>query len=149
MLTEYDVAGVTLDDIKLTGKIDKIEIFKGGAVNVVDYKTGKPKSRKTIEGLTASSEGNMKRQLVFYKLLLDRAEKGKYRMVSGEIDFVEPDEDTGVYKKESFLVTSEEEMELTEQIRKMAREVRSGEFLDHICADPVCEFCALRLNMAS
>ena len=33
-----------------------------------------------IEGKTKNSKGDYKRQLVFYKLLLDNYEKGKYRM---------------------------------------------------------------------
>lgn len=42
--TEFDFrnvgGGVFLDDIRLTGKIDRIEIIGDGRIRVTDYKTG-------------------------------------------------------------------------------------------------------------
>jgi len=152
VLNEFGVEGVELvspDDgsrVRLVGRIDKIELL-GHGVNVVDYKTGKPKSRNQIEGLTKDSNGGYKRQLVFYKLLLDRFNSGKYHMVSGEIDFVEPN-DRGIYKKEKFAVNTEEAFLLEKQILEMARDVQNVLFWDKKCDDKECEYCALR-NMVN
>lgn len=144
-LTEFAVNGIMLTpEIRLTGKIDKIEfIGAGNEVNVVDYKTGKPKSRNEIEGNTQNSEGNIKRQLVFYKLLLDRYEEGKYRMVSGDIDFIEPNE-KGVYRREMFEVISEEVNVLEAEIKRVGQEIIDGIFWEKRCNEQKCEYCALR-----
>lgn len=144
-LTEFAVNGIMLTpEIRLTGKIDKIEfIGAGNEVNVVDYKTGKPKSRNEIEGNTQNSEGNIKRQLTFYKLLLDRYEEGKYRMISGDVDFIEPNE-KGAYRKEMFEVVPEELAKLEAEIKRVGQEIIDGLFWEKRCDTPDCEYCALR-----
>ncbi|MBI3074821.1 MAG: ATP-dependent helicase [Parcubacteria group bacterium] len=60
--------------IPLRGILDRVEKMKdGGRIRVIDYKTGKPRSRNEITGNTKNSRGDYKRQLVFYKLLLSLA----------------------------------------------------------------------------
>lgn len=144
VLVEFSIAAVFLDDIRLTGAIDTMEFTGNGSeVIVVDYKTGKPKTRGDIEGKTKASRGNIKRQLVFYKTLLDRHAEGKYRMVSGAIQFIEPDE-RGRYHRESFTVTPEETTELEEIIRRVAGEIRAFAFNGVRCEEKECDFCALQ-----
>lgn len=145
VLTEFNIPGVILTpEIRLTGKIDKMEILNDKfEVNVVDYKTGKPKTRGYVEGSTKNSEGDIKRQIVFYKLLLDNYADNKYKMVSATIDFVEPD-DKGKYKQENFTVMKEEEQELLDLIKKVSGEILNLDFWNKTCDDPDCEFCALR-----
>ena len=144
-LTEFNIPGILLaENVRLTGKIDKLEIIGDcNQVNVVDYKTGKPKTRGEIEGTTVNSEGDMKRQLVFYKLLLDKYENGKYKMKSGEIDFVEPDEKDH-HKKERFVITDEEVKALEELVLKSAHEILEVSFWDKRCDEKICEYCELR-----
>lgn len=154
VLTEYAVSDVMMTpEIRLTGKIDKMEFLDAGKrVNVVDYKTGKPKSRNQIEGKAKESEGEderegqnegggIKRQLVFYKVLLDR--QGKYDMVSADVDFIEPMQ-SGNYKKEMFEVTPEEIAALEKEIVRVGAEIIEGSFWGKRCEDPNCEYCALR-----
>lgn len=151
VLNEFGVSGIFLPvsvggkkfEILLKGKIDKIEIAGDGSANVVDYKTTKPKSRNEIEGLTKSSNGAMKRQLVFYKLLLDRACAEKFSVQSGEIDFLEPDE-RGKYKKEKFSITETEVKALEDLIAKVSSEILEFSFWNGGCGEPECEFCALK-----
>jgi len=148
-IVEKDITGVMLaPEIRLTGKIDKLEFLGAGTeVNVVDYKTSKPKTRGEIEGSTKNSEGNIKRQLVFYNILLNRFEDGKrFNMVSADVDFIEPDE-KGRYHKERFEVTSAEIAELEALAQKTGEEILSLSFLDRTCGVPDCEFCALRSAM--
>lgn len=143
-INEYKVNGVILGDVLLRGTIDKIEHEVGErSAIVVDYKTKKPISRNEIEGKTAGSKGDFKRQLVFYKLLLDLAPRGILRMDEGVIDFIEPD-DRGRFKQERFEVTDEETDELKEVIRKSAEEILTLSFWDKRCDDSKCEYCALR-----
>lgn len=150
VLTEFAINGIMLTpEIRLTGKIDKMEFLgAGNEVNVVDYKTGKQKSRNEIEGATQNSEGNIKRQLVFYKLLLDRYEEGKkYHMVTGDIDFIEPN-DKGEYRKHMFEIVPEEIAELESEIKRVGQEILDTAFWEKRCDDPTCEYCALRNMMA-
>lgn len=138
---------VLYDDIKLRGDLDKIEVLDdNGNVNVVDYKTGKPKSRNAIEGKTKSANGDYKRQLVFYKLLLDLYDDGKLNMLSGEIDFIEPDE-KGKYHKEKFEITNEDIVELKEIIKNTKKEISELLFWDKRCGDKKCEYCKIREMM--
>lgn len=152
--SELSVRGVLLGDVRLTGKIDKIEFLedapRGGRehVSVIDYKTGKPKSRNDIEGLTKTAQskpgsGGYKRQLVFYKLLLDRFQEGRYAMDEAVLDFIEPSA-SGAYKRESFAISDSDASELAETIARVADEVRNLAFWDARCGDRACSACALR-----
>jgi DNA helicase-2/ATP-dependent DNA helicase PcrA len=152
LINEFSIAGVYAelgetvsgeDKILLKGQLDKIEIQDDGTVNVVDYKTKKPMSRNQIEGKTKSDDGKYKRQLVFYKILLDKYEKGKYQMRTGELDFIEPD-DKGDYRKERFDITPEDEQTVLNLISQTAKSIARLEFWDKKCDDKDCEYCALR-----
>lgn len=148
ILNEYSVkrvVGVDLGEgerLELTGKIDKVEFIGEREVVVVDYKTGKPKSRNEIEGRTKSADGNYKRQLAFYKLLLSDSARNALSMKFGEIDFIEPNE-RGIYKKERFEIDNGEVKEITDFIAEMARELITVTFLCKGCGKKDCEFCRL------
>ncbi|MDO8510100.1 MAG: PD-(D/E)XK nuclease family protein, partial [bacterium] len=151
VITEFKIAGVFVPirtaegekNILLKGVLDKLELLSGNAVNVVDYKTSKPKTRNEISGLTKNSDGSYKRQLVFYKLLLESYEKGKYSMTSAEIDFTESDP-KGEYRKERFLIEQSEVAALRGVIEKTAYEIYSFAFWGNECSKPLCEYCRLR-----
>jgi len=138
---QFDIEGEAL---RLTGKLDKIEKREDGTVKVTDYKTGKPKSENYIRGKTADSNGDYYRQLVFYKLLLDRCENGRYDMREGEIDFVEPDKKSGKYRKFRFEISSDEVVELEEVVSRSVKEMLNLSFWDRRCDDDKCEWCSLR-----
>ena len=146
--------GLALEDGTLiNGKLDRIE-FLGDAgveedgakqlVRVIDYKTGKPKTRNDIEGNTASSDGNYKRQLVFYKLLLDK--EGKRDMQDGVIQFIEPD-DRGKMHREEFEITPGEVKVLEKLVMDVAQEILDLSFWDKGCHEPDCKYCELRKGM--
>lgn len=143
---EVRIAGITIGAgaaaVNINGKLDKIEILDAsGKVNVVDYKTGKPQSRNALEGKTKTATGNYKRQLVFYRLLLDKSEK--FTMVSGDIDFIESD-DNGKFHKEPFTIDPAELAELEKIILRVASEIRNLSFWNSTCDDPECHYCGLR-----
>ena len=148
VLSEFNIKGIELTkNIVVNGKIDKIEIIdSSNNVNVIDYKTGKTKTRNDIEGKTKNSNGNYKRQLVFYNLLLNNYQNGKFKMISGEIDFIEPD-NNGNYRKEKFEVNKEDVIKLEEQINDVAKEIINLDFWDRLCDDPKCEYCNMRRIM--
>ena len=149
-INEFSIAGVFVSidkktDVLLRGKLDKVEITVpgGNLVNVVDYKTGAPKSRRHITGETKDSGGEVKRQLDFYKLLLERYENGKYRMQSGKIDFVEPDS-SGKYRCEELGGETLDSDGILETTKQVAKEIYDLAFWDKKCNEKECEHCDLR-----
>jgi DNA helicase-2/ATP-dependent DNA helicase PcrA len=134
-----------LDDgteFMLTGKMDRVDLNPEGVV-VVDYKTGKPKSRAEIAGTTKNADGNYWRQLVFYRLLLDRYQKGKYRMRTGVLDFVEPDS-RGKLHREVFEISDAAVTELEGQLKRVAGDILNLAFWNARCDDTDCDYCSLR-----
>ena len=139
-----------LGDIQLSGKIDRIDLLdsKKGLLRVCDYKTGKPKNRGGIEAteksyqkdfserelnLPASIRGPYKRQLIFYKILLDldRNINPNWQLSEAVFDFVEPKEKgSGKHILHAYSITDEEVADLKKLIKEVMQEIRSLSFLD-------------------
>ncbi len=116
-----------LPEIPLTGKIDRVDYDPEGRVlRVIDYKTGKPKSRNEIEGKTKNATGNYKRQLAFYALLLE-LQGLETAGVEFVLSFVEPKEKTGEILEHSFTIEREEVETLKAEILRVSKEIISGE----------------------
>ncbi len=123
--TEHDFKfyNVRMNDIPLTGKIDKIEFMSGSEVNVVDYKTGKPDSKYQ----ELSPEGDYFRQLVFYKLLCSEAKGFPYEVVSGTIDFIEKNNKNSFVRK-NYSLTNDDVVKLKSQITEVFEKIKSLDF---------------------
>ena len=143
--TEMNIRGIEVEGVVLRGVLDKVVQEKNGVV-VVDYKTGKPKTRNTILGKTKDGKADIWRQLVFYRLLLDMYKGGKYHMEKGVVDFIEPQNDK--WKKEEFEVSEEDVEELKETIKEVAEEITTLAFWNKRCGDKDCEYCKLREMIA-
>lgn len=145
MKSEMSIRGVKLDgEIVLNGIMDLVETTsKSLEVIVHDFKTGRPRSRKEIEGLTASADGNYLRQLVFYKLLLEKYQNGKMKMIQGVLDFIEPDK-SGKFHQEVFDITDTQVKELEEMIQVVSKQIIGLTFWNDRCGDKECEYCQLR-----
>ena len=125
------------------GALDRVDEMPGG-VRVIDYKTGKPRSRNELMGATKNADGDYYRQLTFYKLLLARTEQSQI-MREGSIDFVEPD-DAGKMRSETFIIEDAEVAELEAAIAKAAGEITMLSFWNDPCDDETCEWCPLRFT---
>jgi len=123
--TEHDFKShnVRLNDIPLTGKIDKIEFLSGNQVNVVDYKTGKPDSKYQ----ELSPEGDYFRQLVFYKLLCSEAKSFPYEVVSGTVDFIEKN-NKNLFVRKNYSLTTDDVNKLKAQITEVFRKIKTLDF---------------------
>jgi DNA helicase-2/ATP-dependent DNA helicase PcrA len=125
----YGWSKVFLGDISLAGKVDRIDWLDQSdkTVRVIDYKTGKPKTRNQILGKTKDSEGDYYRQLVFYKLLAQLDQNFRPQVIETEIDFVQP-QNTGRFKKERFKISPDDLKSLRRTIKKTMKEIRSLNF---------------------
>ncbi|MEK7086363.1 MAG: ATP-dependent DNA helicase [Patescibacteria group bacterium] len=127
-------------EIPLSGKLDRLDVHDDGTVVVIDYKTGKAKSENDIRGLTKSGDGNYYRQLVFYKLLLDR--DGRYTMHEGALHFVEPDE-KGKCIIRTFTIIDAEVAALEAELILAAQGIANGSVFTALCDSEQCDYCDL------
>jgi len=135
-----------LDDIKLNGRLDRLDWIDRNKkeLRVVDYKTGKARSKNEIEAKTLTSQkklsereqylpesirGPYKRQLLFYKLLAEQDPNFKPTIVQGVFDFVEPDKETGKCTTHAFDLHDTDVDDLKELVRQVMKEIRSLQFL--------------------
>jgi DNA helicase-2/ATP-dependent DNA helicase PcrA len=138
---EKNIRNVVVDGVPIKGKIDKME-FDGNNVNIVDYKTGDPE--KGIEKFKNPEKqppygGDYWRQAVFYKLLVDNNENGKYRVVSTEFDFVEPNKKKQITSKK-VLIEDEDIKEVKEQIKYAWDKIQARDFYTG-CGKADCHWC--------
>jgi len=134
---------IIVDNVKLTGKIDKIELIskkesekEKPEVKVIDYKTMQPASRNVIMGKTKNSKGDIYRQLIFYKLLSLLDKNFNYDVKETEIDFVKEKNGHvlqslgggGKFKKESFEISQKETEELLVIIKDVIKKIKNLEF---------------------
>ncbi len=131
IFTEYPfgLRNIRLGNIPLTGKVDKIEWVDKDKkqVKVIDYKTGAPKSRNEIEGKTKYSDGDLLRQILFYKLLSQLDRNFNYKVVKGEFDFIEPKPHKKP-KKEMFRYSRDQIEDLKILIKETMDEIRNLNF---------------------
>lgn len=121
---------IAIGDIELTGKLDRLEWSNQATrlVRVVDYKTGKPKTMGQIEGTTQDSDGELRRQLEFYKLLIDSDKSLNYKFGEGLLDFVEEPSIKDKSGERRFLVTDKQINELKQTIITTMSSIRSLNF---------------------
>ncbi|MBU3935279.1 PD-(D/E)XK nuclease family protein, partial [Patescibacteria group bacterium] len=140
-LSEYNFAhdNIVVDDIPLTGKIDKVEILKSTTaglpdVNVVDYKTGNPDGKSA----KLSPDGDYFRQLVFYKILASASPRFKYHVSSGTIDFVQKSQSKNNFIQKKFDISSDHISALKKLIHQVYGQIINLEFdsIGDQCRDP-------------
>lgn len=141
LLIEHTIQNVQWNGVPLKGKLDKIEISEG-AINVVDYKTGKPEyGLKKLKPPTEKDPtgGDYWRQIVFYNILLLADKRFPSRFISGEMEFIQPEnEDQFVSRKH---IVAQEEIELvTTQIEESYRHIMDKRFSPG-CGTGDCFWC--------
>jgi DNA helicase II / ATP-dependent DNA helicase PcrA len=150
LLSEIGIRGVELTEgVFVNGRIDMIDpVGPYNEVVVYDFKTGQPKTKAQIKGETKNGNGDYYRQLVFYQLLMDLYYSGRYKMVKGVIEFVEPDKQKK-FRSEEFVISGREVEELYKLVLQTADEIVNLSFWNKKCGDEKCEYCALRSVMSS
>ncbi len=118
-----------LPQLMLTGVLDRIDVSEqGDAERVVDYKTGKPKSRNQLEGNTKAGDLSYRRQLAFYALLLKLHDDERWYTPFGTLLFLEPDKQ-GKIKEETFESGVDVQDSLKAEISKTVTDLLTGNFL--------------------
>jgi DNA helicase-2/ATP-dependent DNA helicase PcrA len=143
VVTEFPLRNVVFENIPLTGTFDKIE-FTGNDVNVVDYKTGsvtygKPKLSPPSDKNPLG--GDYWRQIIFYKILLDNYKAKSWRMLSGEIDFIEKDAAKNQFVKQKFYLPEGEVETVKQQIRDTYKNIMNLHITEG-CGKEDCTWCA-------
>jgi DNA helicase-2/ATP-dependent DNA helicase PcrA len=110
---------------KITGKIDKMIFGENSQIEVVDFKTGKAHTKWTDSNLdTAVKLQNYRRQLVFYKLLVENSKDfSKYTVNMGSLEFLDVahnDTQTKILKTE---ITAQESQELSKLIQVVYKKI--------------------------
>jgi DNA helicase-2/ATP-dependent DNA helicase PcrA len=132
--------------IHLSGRIDRIDWLDKDKkqIKVIDYKTGKPKSVNDINGsvgtsnyserelcLPESIRGQYKRQLLFYKLLIDNDHTFNYEVTHASFEFIEPNSSKKQVTR-LFEITKEDTQDLKNLIIEVMAEIKNLEFLKYL-----------------
>ena len=138
---ERNIRGVSVDNVPLKGKLDKLE-FNGKEVNIVDYKSGD--IEKALVKMNPPNEvhpngGDYWRQAVFYKMLIDNYEQKDWRVISTEFDFVEPDK-KGSYRKERIVINQADVETVKQQLTRVWQKIQAGDFYTG-CGKADCYWC--------
>ncbi len=130
-------------EVMLTGKLDRLDLdLEGNLLRVVDYKTGKPKTRGQIEGTTKDSDGDYKRQLTFYVLMLQLHNHEQLITRDGLLSFIEEDA-SGKIHEELFTISDADIELLKGDIIRVTQEIANGAFLNAPCNPDKSEYASL------
>lgn len=152
--TGYGFTAVFMDGIPLTGEIDNLVWVSKDEVRVEDWKTGnatKGVAKVTrvadlAAGITpeitadAAAMGEYRRQIYFYKLLLQYHPTLLLKPVSGKVRFIESHDTAGEPVSVEVQFDHREEMLVKSQIAHAYRGIMSKQFATG-CNDPLCAAC--------
>lgn len=133
-------------DLKIHGKLDVV-IDTATEILVFDYKTKQAMSIASIKGETKSSDGNYFRQLVFYRLLLEKNSRFKSKPILPALVFVSPDE-KGRCPIIRVPIEESDIKKVQSEIQSLIDSVWSGKLLTDTCDDKKCEWCGMKRMMA-
>ncbi len=131
LFIEYRFAGhhIMLGNVRLYGKVDKIELLDSVAktVKIIDYKTSKPNSSKITESIIGDTSCDIFRQLAFYKLLTLCDKTFGYSVKELEIQHLRPNP-RGDFKAVQYNISEKNIEELKTLIAETMKKVRNLEF---------------------
>ena len=110
--------------IYLSGAVDKITKDKDGNITVWDYKTG-----RTYSDMDKGRREKIKRQAIFYKMLLQQAYGGQYNFKTAIFDFFERNS-KGEYEQACFEITQDDVDNLRQEIMMLVDDIMNGTLLE-------------------
>ncbi len=137
---EFTIRQVPIDGVPITGAIDRIDLHEQLSATIVDYKTGKADSARLRRPSPKMPHGGSYwRQLVFYKLLYDNAERSSRRATAGRITWLDPDSE-GHFPSQTIELTSGDTTFLRQLIRETYNKIIRHEFYEG-CGKAHCAWC--------
>lgn len=137
----------TIGNAPIKGKIDKIELYEAETCRVVDYKTGKwrneSKAHLSVPTEQEPNGGDYWRQMVFYKLLLERQAYSRLKVTEGSFEYVE-----GIAEgKYDYLlpITEKDTVYLEKMINEVYGNIRNFRF-EEGCGEKDCTWCQFTHN---
>jgi DNA helicase-2/ATP-dependent DNA helicase PcrA len=142
--TEYKINDLSYRGVPIKGFIDKVEIYGSSAV-VIDYKSGRylyqkfsrPKVEKDLGG-------DLWRQIVFYRILVDIDKTQRWIVKKGIVDYVAP-ERTGKFIRKDIEINAEDIEFVSDQIVEVYGKIRNHAFNEG-CEEEQCYWCQLVNN---
>jgi len=139
---EYKVPRYNLEGVPVTAKIDKIEMY-GDTVRVVDYKTGDPDKAGTANLAPPNEKnpdgGDYWRQMVLYKLFLERFPDRYWKVTEGKFDYIQKNK-YGAYKQFVIPIFQQDEEFVLKQLKESYSKIMNHEF-DKGCGREECHWC--------
>ncbi|MDA8886472.1 ATP-dependent helicase [Bacteroidia bacterium] len=148
--TELYLKNCEIDGVPIRGQIDKVSI-KDGVAHVVDFKTGQYKygvkkvkppivleDNEDEKNFEKRHGGDYWRQVLFYKALIESDKSQNLKVISGEIDFIEPDNKE--HKKIKIMVNEDDYSFVRKQITNTFQKIQNLEF-DNGCELDDCQWC--------
>lgn len=121
---------IKLDDLIITGKIDRVDLLSKNEIEIIDYKTGKKPSEKEL-----------KKNLQFSIYALAAADKGLFNKKLDEINlsfyYLQTQEKITIKK------TEEELKDARKQIKTLVSQIKENQFFPEI--GPWCDFCPFKM----
>lgn len=140
------------ENIKLTGKIDCIDLVDKNSINLIDYKVSSPKNPKAIVGKSPIWENNY-RQLLFYKLLIELDSTfsvdrvlTKPNVLEVILNYVKPQKQK--YIQRAFVITRDETEAFKSLIDRVGINIKNLEFYgtEEFPLCKKCKWCQLHLT---
>ena len=152
--TGYSLNNVFMENIPLTGEIDNLVWIGQGEVRVEDWKTGNAiKGAAKVNlcadlsgGITsdiiadAEAMGEYRRQIYFYKLLINHHSTLLLKPTSGKVRFIESHDTKDVPVAIDVVFSAEEETLVRSQISYAYNGIMQKQF-SRGCDDPLCPAC--------
>ncbi len=150
--TEIFYKNCELDGVPIRGQLDKV-VVKDSVAHVVDYKTGQHKygikkvkppvileDNPDEQNFEKRYGGDYWRQILFYKALIESDKSQNITVLSGEIDFIEPDENDK-QNKIKIMINEDEYTFVKRQIVETFKKIQNLEF-EQGCDEENCQWCS-------
>lgn len=139
---------ITFNKTKLVGKVDQIQLLDkdSNTIRVIDYKTGSPKTKNEILGLTKNSNKHIYNQLLFYDLLLKRASGFPYKATDFVVEYVEsPVRDTKRFIAHHFSFSPKEQADFETDLANTIADIKSKKF-GKTSDVSICKLCRFKTH---
>lgn len=130
----------TIENIPVTGKIDRIEYLADGSVDIIDFKTGSFKKENSKPITEKNGNGGIyRRQLIFYKLLYEQNEVNGKPVRSTRLLYTRPGTG-GEFHQVDDPISDDEIKRFKELIRSTYQKIMNLEFRPG-CGKKDCKWC--------